>query len=169
MYTPQKLTWNPKKWWFVVCRCFFFSKRVCWGSMLDLCHISTCFCQPSYQLYSEGFKQILRIGWHVLFLAGCSSPLCNEESVYNKNQTTWSFNWSFHRKVTYHLPTVPFEQIFQVAVMLREGDTSPTDIPKFFGARNEMEAPSANGGRTLSICVLVGSFSAKQQTKHHAK
>ncbi len=31
--------------------------------------------------------------------------------------------------------------IFQVAVMLREGDTSPTDIPKFFGGRNEMEAP----------------------------
>jgi len=27
-----------------------------------------------------------------------------------------------------------------VAVMLREGDTSPTDIPKFFGARTEMEA-----------------------------
>ena len=53
-----------------------------------------------------------------------------------------------------YTPTVPFaEQIFQVAVMLREGDTSPTDIPKFFGARTEMEALSANGG-------VVGSFSA---------
>ena len=37
--------------------------------------------------------------------------------------------------------------------MLREGDTSPTDIPKFFGARTEMEALSGNGG-------VVGSFSA---------
>ena len=98
---------------------------------------------------------ILRTGWHVLFLTGCSSPLCNEESVYNINQT--KFNCRFTKGS--HIidpPTVPFvEQIFQVAVMLREGDTSPTDIPKFFGARSEMEAPSENGGRTLSICVLL--------------
>ena len=37
----------------------------------------------------------------------------------------------------------------KVAVMLREGDTSPTDIPKCLGGRQDLEAGRSRGSKMI--------------------